>query len=1265
MCKKTTSVHPAGQSLTTGRRRGFSLVLSLSVMAMLLLLCVGASALLTIQLRVANSSSGYARARLNALVGARIAIGELQRLVGPDRRSTATADILTRSDFTVSADGTCSPGPLEAAYYKGANGDIIRHPRWVGVWNSGKVVNESSLPDVPGVAPGEEGKVVQRTSEGYLADARFLSGADWAVDRANPQPSLQTHRFLGWLVSGNEARPAWDSTAGDDGLVTPYSAIDSVRDTVLLGVGMLGDHFKPSDTTSDMLGARARLVPIRAESSAVLGEYAYWVSDEGVKAKLNIVDRMPPGTPNVGSPNGAYRRLLTTQRNRFVGLKGVDGVSRLDAVDSLPAATLGRIGSLNEINLAMGAPATSVLDISSNYFHDLSFVSRGVLADSVNGGLKRDLTAYLDLNPSETAAKGDYPGVAGTDSILSGPNFTAFSPNYSYLKNWISSAPMLAGTSGSTVYPQSSAAGLYSGMPYRSPDYTNQPAPPRMPVLTQMQYYLSGAKWASPQGPKAGYAIAPVVTLWNPYPVALPVTGLSAHVIYSGNFNGRIKYKDAAGAAQALNLSFGGYGAGPMTKFNLPDMTLAPGESVTLGAPVGVKEMTKPNYSPFSTPVSQGTLEPISSSSGFFFVTKATGAQAADIAGDPTANWNENSGGQGFANLNGSTQQMLLLNGNTAIRQAMFEGWSHSNGYARTYFQWLFSGMPNARLINLPADTAYALTQPNSQYYSVGFRMMCVDEPKAKAMQKNRNFNVFTQWNFNAPKFTRHPFDAVSAQRSSNTANGGLFAFESDANLYSASHTSPLLFNSNTAPTAMSPVDVPRKDLGVYSLAQLQHCPMSQLSWQPALAVGNAFAQQLSPSNQTALGVVSEKAAWKAGLFTNLAGLPEFQSNFTAAKAKTKNGSPLYLFDLSYELNKDLFDSWHVSGVGFNNTATAGVAWAAGETWLPSEKNCPNSRYVSTGKTHDCPSPLYASAAGMLVDGAFNINSTSRAAWASLLSSARGVSVPTGSGDVAMSGKTPFPHHAHPIGNEVATAATTAYDEATWSGVRALSDAEIQVLAAYMVQTVKERGPFLGLSDFVNRRLKPGLDQTPAAYWDFVGAIQAAIDKSTRKNRLINYGLEAPDNTAIARASSAKAVPLTAAAVGGTAYTDPVTGAAIAGAMTDSNKIGHCLSVIPYAENRVVNKAVGAPGYLTQADVLQHVGPALAARSDTFTVRAVGTDALTGASAVVEIVVQRTPDAMFPLNRAANGRCIPDPLKPAFGRRLVIAQTRWVPENEI
>jgi hypothetical protein len=189
-----------------------------------------------------------------------------------------------------------------------------------------------------------------------------------------------------------------------------------------------------------------------------------------------------------------------------------------------------------------------------------------------------------------------------------------------------------------------------------------------------------------------------------------------------------------------------------------------------------------------------------------------------------------------------------------------------------------------------------------------------------------------------------------------------------------------------------------------------------------------------------------------------------------------------------------------------------------------------------------------------------------------------------------------------------------------------LTPDEIHQLAVAITNEVKLRGPFISLADFVNRRLAE--DETGR-----MGALQAAIEKAG-----LNSGLkyEYPlDNS--------KSLP---------DYKHPDN-------ISDATRMEQTL--------KPDCKAWGAPAYLTQADVLQALGPVLSARSDSFVIRTYG-DAVdaTGkitARAWCEAVVQRTPEPLVPdetgINSKLNGK------DGDFGRRFVITSFRWLDQKEI
>ena len=82
---------------TAKARSGFALVIALSLMAFVLLLILSITSFVAVEQQSANIAKQQLAAKQNALVGLQIAIGELQRRLGPDQRATASADILNSS----------------------------------------------------------------------------------------------------------------------------------------------------------------------------------------------------------------------------------------------------------------------------------------------------------------------------------------------------------------------------------------------------------------------------------------------------------------------------------------------------------------------------------------------------------------------------------------------------------------------------------------------------------------------------------------------------------------------------------------------------------------------------------------------------------------------------------------------------------------------------------------------------------------------------------------------------------------------------------------------------------------------------------------------------------------------------------------------------------------------------------------------------------------------------------------------------------------
>ena len=98
-------------------------------------------------------------------------------------------------------------------------------------------------------------------------------------------------------------------------------------------------------------------------------------------------------------------------------------------------------------------------------------------------------------------------------------------------------------------------------------------------------------------------------------------------------------------------------------------------------------------------------------------------------------------------------------------------------------------------------------------------------------------------------------------------------------------------------------------------------------------------------------------------------------------------------------------------------------------------------------------------------------------------------------------------------------------------------------------------------------------------------------------------------------------------------------------------------------------RSTGIPGWLTQADVLQVIGPSLTTRSDTFRIRTYGealdSNGVSVAKAYCEAVVQRVPAYVDPANASSERGTELTTLNQTYGRQFKIVSFRWLSSNEI
>jgi hypothetical protein len=432
----------------------------------------------------------------------------------------------------------------------------------------------------------------------------------------------------------------------------------------------------------------------------------------------------------------------------------------------------------------------------------------------------------------------------------------------------------------------------------------------------------------------------------------------------------------------------------------------------------------------------------------------------------------------------------------------------------------------------------------------------------------------------------------------------------------SAKNTFWGLSYQNSGSTAVPMSNIPSGPL--FSLAAFSDANLSILGTDPFQAVGNSWSSPMIPPS-SAYGPVKEAVGWA-----------------------------LVAQDFSWLINDALFDRYYLSGIAPAFTIGGGGYSATGSITDTLTKffsadhasalaNPVLRPHLPPGKTAAAVVAELAAKDGYrktgaysLVDGAFNVNSTSVAAWTAFLRANRNLAVDYAqNGGSDGSSGSPFPSSDSPV--------KLAGAKPQWSGFSRLSDAQVSALATRIVAQVKLRGPFMSLSDFINHKM--GAVDAAQSY---TGALQAALD------------LEAAGGSGINAASRA--------AAGGTAPN--YKPAAFGG---------------PPVLGSGTKVSTGIPGDITQADLLLPLAPRLAARSDTFRIRGYGearskdgTQIL--ARATCEAVVQRYPEYVDPVTDAADNEpwdeaspsgTTLNPINQKFGRRFKITQFRWVSPSEI
>jgi hypothetical protein len=1140
-------------------KKGFALIVTLSLMILLTVIAVGLLTLSSVALRTSSQSNSMAAARANARLALMLAIGDLQKSVGPDQRITAPSGILDSDPDTATADG-------------------VAHPHLTGVWNARDATKES-------------------------LDSYNTTPPDYSRDKPN---------FQSWLVSN--AKPG---------------------DVEQLNFAKGGSLVNPVN----LAGSKDPSLKVNAGKVSVTGgSYAWWVGDENCKAQINRRDLL------AREANPAVADLLASFATP--GANGFKALANYESFDSNSAAS---DKCITRDQLALMAPAGTQ---PGELLHDVTPYAQSILANVTTGSLRKDLSLYLERtdidwlkdwkNPNwQTGPLGPNGKIAL--SPLAEYDVLAWKTLHHYYNmhrqvSYVGNRPRVTAIDSTTPQPD----------PVFNPQWNNGVTSIN-PVIVRMQYLISyGVKKTGEKDYDLYVYSYPVVTLWNPYNVDMKINGYNIWM-HNLPLSHKIYKNDAPTSIPDFNWKFGS----DKTTGGVLDMRFAqpygsPNEPIVLKA--GEQKIFNPKTFDFIDGMYPAADMAENTDAGTFYsylhaghprlVGKITGAAETDRIALETKMGTWETVGSTFAQYGwlSTFEVRSEPRGDhhgqpTRMMQQVFT----------STYSWRFeNSSPTSNQLsknNFPTKPLKDLNNAPTPFCLIECRLKPLDELQLQNKTWLHNLPSLTYAGCTSSTqgadaktpFFSHPYTVTFDQR---TSVIGLFS------------TIPYMGPSYTPSGQRFIADREIPQVPLSSLAQLQNLPqysMESMNWsnyfQQNHAIGNSYASPGVPSNK----IKSDGWPFSINPYINNAGN---LSGKTLPNPGWTSGVPN--IDRSYAANHLLWDDYYFSSMApqtstyYQKFGTKRPLKTVVDEFYDGTKALPNSAYVphlagmaakvvSDSLVGTSGAPLtdahLKSAAHLMVDGGFNINSTSVPAWTILLASShlkRPVimdSAGTGTPAAQPKGNFIVSRFAMPIGGSAGQATT---EDTRWRGYRELTVAEIRQLAEAIVRQVKQRGPFRSLGEFINRRLA-GSSDDKALY----GALQAALEDPK-----VDINKDYRDKT------------ITDADIKDTNYA--------------------------FKQAALGSHYQGTPAYISQADILQPISPVINARSDTFLIRTYG-EALAPdgktvlAKAWCEAVVQRYPEYLNPKDKPEMPVTTPSlqPENKKFGRRFIIKSFRWLTGSEI
>lgn len=1219
------------------QKRGFTLVITISLLVLLVLVSIGLLSLSSVTLRTTSRGEAQAIARANARLALITALGELQKQMGPDMRISAEAAIFDSNPKTPDIDG-------------------VAQPHWLASYNSwGNWLNSSYTP------PG--GSNISSIRNTYIP--------------------RRSNMFRRWLLS-MPASAETNASAADS-----LSGWNDTNSVIMVGKGSLGDmaDSKPEKIT------RAYLNTVGTN-----GKNAWWISPENHKAKINLAKKTRTLTVDAWQ---------ASQGNTAeVGVGALDGFEALDENASF-GDRLITTNTLSPADIDKEKIQDRFFDLTAQSQGVIASVRSGHLKKDLSLLFERSGSSMPSPYNFKQGTDIREPSIRPMSAELSAKNpvipnrhFASWTNMRHYYRMYRSggdSTPTEQGKPGSLNWKGSRPSTDFassSSMSVANPPWDGSNHYWRAPVLAKLTIFYSLV--ARPAGAGKYTCLqyySPVFTFWNPYntemviPSGMMSMSCKGYRIWPTNSkfytNGTSKASNGYFDAKNFNGRLVSGGSG--------DIVFQPGElkvfsmKTTIDSNAGGPAITadlSPGFDPNVVVGDERTWKVGN-------ITTYTPAEKPGVAYEfSCAQW-------GGGVNNGNTPGAMFLESRLSPA---------SGGLPMTYSNDWFQRAPySADQTNTPITPPgvgnLALFEFDGNPKIVAYTQMSIkglfkfDYPSIDWAKdwRSRNWIQAPPFYFGSGMYMSIDDTIAHTQRldcpyivnfgptstfgiSKIIGQVGDKAFLGSGSPAYEQVTSAAVLELPTAPISslagfanmrINPGWTKASDLAPHLFAgsfsgngsSVAKCSLycsesKRVAYQSGVTgpgIGNSFMHPMLPRNDVYKFINNSVSR----------DVIDRQNPSITEEVDTKAYCDYW--DHVFLLNDALWDDYFVSSLATQTRpgASSAVSLNANLDRLIANESLPNSRYQfykagkqsASIKTDLQATTGYLKAANhLVVDGMFNVNSTSVEAWQALFAGIRErqlvyrssngslqkINVPSGK-RIALSR---FDTEVSDKEMDDAGRGVTMPDgQSGWSGVRFLDDEQIRTLAEECVKQVKARGPFLNFSEFINRRLST--DEL-----GLMGALQSAIDYDDKNpdSKSINY-----------RYKNNPEFMLNKAQLGKTSFATP--------------------------EAAEGSRLAGIPGYVIQSDLLKPIANTLNVRDDTFRIRAYGealdTNGNVLARAWCEGVVQRMPEYIDPANTpdiSATTLSVAGvfstnntlrPLNRQFGRKFQIQSFRWLDSNEV